>query len=69
MLISGVVRAEVAVNVPVNLVGRMEMPPRAGKIVQYDWYLGGSDYAFEPTFRRRVAPAVPSPSLVGPQQG
>src|SRR4029453_10043466 len=28
-------RAEVAINVPVNLVGHMEMPPRAGKIVQY----------------------------------
>jgi hypothetical protein len=41
-------RAEVAVNMPVNLVGHMEMPPRAGKIVQYDWYLGGSDYTFEP---------------------
>jgi hypothetical protein len=41
-------RAEVAINVPVNLVGHMEMPPRAGKIVQYDWYLGGSDYTFEP---------------------
>jgi hypothetical protein len=41
-------RAEVAVNVPVSLMGRMEMPPRAGKIVQYEWYLGGSDYAFEP---------------------
>jgi hypothetical protein len=41
-------RAEVAVNVPVTLVGQMEMPPRAGRIVQYDWYLGGSDYAFEP---------------------
>ena len=41
-------RAEVAVNVPVDLVGHMEMPPRAGKIVQYDWYLGGSDHTFEP---------------------
>jgi len=41
-------RAEVAVNVPVNLVSQIEMPPRAGKIVQYDWYLGGSDNTFEP---------------------
>ena len=39
---------EVAINVPVALVGHMEMPPRAGKIVQYDWALGGSDYTFEP---------------------
>ena len=41
-------RAEVAVNQPVNLVGQIEMPPHAGKIVKYDWYLGGSDYKFEP---------------------
>lgn len=40
-------RAEVKVNQPVRLVGRIEMPPQAGKIVQYDWYLGGSDYKFE----------------------
>ncbi|MEO7158890.1 MAG: PKD domain-containing protein [Vicinamibacterales bacterium] len=44
-------RAEVAINQPVNLVGRIEMPPKAGKIVQYDWYLGGSDYKFEPATR------------------
>ena len=41
-------RVEVAVNVPVDLVSQIEMPPRAGKIVQYDWYLGGSDNTFEP---------------------
>ncbi len=41
-------RAEVAVNVPVNLVSQIEMPPRAGKIVEYDWYLGSSDDKFEP---------------------
>ena len=28
-------RVEVAVNVPVDLVSQIEMPPRAGKIVQY----------------------------------
>jgi hypothetical protein len=27
------------------------MPPRAGRIVRYDWYLGGSDYKFEPAIR------------------
>jgi hypothetical protein len=32
----------------VNLVSQIEMPPRAGTIVEYDWYLGGSDYTFEP---------------------
>src|SRR4029453_16841106 len=36
-------RAEVAPKVPVTLVGPLGVPPRAGKIVQYDWYLGGSD--------------------------
>ncbi len=44
----GKIRAEGHVNQPVNLVATIAMPPGAGKIVQYDWYLGGSDYKFEP---------------------
>lgn len=44
-------RAEVGVNQPVQLVGRIEMPPGAGKVVQYDWYLGRADFAFEPVTR------------------
>jgi hypothetical protein len=45
---NGAERAAIGVNQQVKLVGRIEMPPRAGTIVQYDWYLGGSDYKFEP---------------------
>ena len=41
-------RVEVGVNQPVNLVGSIEMPPGAGYIIKYDWYLGGSDFKFEP---------------------
>jgi len=41
-------RAEVGVNQPIKLVGKIEMPPGAGKIVEYDYYVGGSDYTFEP---------------------
>jgi hypothetical protein len=41
-------RAEVAAGAEVVLSALIEMPPRAGQIVQYDWYLGGSDYTFEP---------------------
>ncbi len=45
---NGKIRAEVGVNEPVNLVGTIEMPPEAGKVVQYDWYLGGRFFAYEP---------------------
>jgi hypothetical protein len=45
---NGKVRAEAAVNEPINLVGKIEMPPGAGKVLQYDWYLGKSDFAYEP---------------------
>ncbi|HXB75628.1 MAG TPA: PKD domain-containing protein [Candidatus Acidoferrales bacterium] len=45
---NGKVRAEVAVNEPVNLQGSVEMPPGTGKVLQYDWYLGRSDFAYEP---------------------
>lgn len=41
-------RAEVGVNQEVNLVGEIAMPPRAGKLVEYDWYLGNGDFKFEP---------------------
>lgn len=45
---NGAERAEVGVNQPVTLAARMTMPPHAGKIVHYDWYLGTPDYKFEP---------------------
>lgn len=44
---NGVVRAQVGVNQPVTLAGRIEMPPHAGKIVRYAWYLGAADLKFE----------------------
>ena len=46
---NGSIRAEVGVNQPVTLAARIEMPPAAGKIVQYAWYLGTADAKFEPT--------------------
>ncbi len=48
LTINGGKRAEVAVNQPVTLTGRIEMPPGPGKVVQYDWYLGTPDFKFEP---------------------
>ena len=45
---NGKIRAEVGVNQPVNLAGSIEMPPGTGKVLQYDWYLGRSDFAYEP---------------------
>lgn len=48
LTVNGSDRVEVGVNQPVNLVGRIEMPPGAGDIIKYDWYLGGSDFKFEP---------------------
>jgi PKD domain len=44
----GATRVEVGLGQPVTLAARMEMPPKAGKIVQYAWYLGSPDYKFEP---------------------
>ena len=48
LMVNGKIRADAGVNQPVNLVGRIEMPPGAGKVLQYDWYLGKSDFAYEP---------------------
>lgn len=45
---NGKTRTEVGVNQPVRLAGTLEMPPGTGKVVQYDWYLGKSDFTFEP---------------------
>jgi hypothetical protein len=45
---NGKTRAEVAVNQPVKLGGKIEMAAAAGKVLQYDWYLGGTDFAYEP---------------------
>jgi hypothetical protein len=45
---NGAARVEVGLRQPVTLAARLEMPPRAGKIVQYAWYLGAPDHVFEP---------------------
>ena len=59
---NGNVRAEVAVNEPVSLQGNIEMPPGTGKVLQYDWYLGRSDFAYEPATPLREPQAVVSPT-------
>jgi len=48
---NGVVRAQVRVNEPVTLAARIDMPPHAGKIVRYAWYLGTPDLKFEPVIK------------------
>lgn len=45
---NGAARVEVGLRQPVTLAARTEMPPQAGKIVQYAWYLGAPDHSFEP---------------------
>ena len=45
---NGAARVEVGLRQPVTLAARTEMPPQAGKIVQYAWYLGAPDHTFEP---------------------
>jgi hypothetical protein len=39
---NGVARATVGVKQPVNLVAKLEMPPKTGKIVQYIWSVDGA---------------------------
>ena len=39
---NGGARAVVGVNQPVALVGTVEMPPRAGQVVQYNWTVAGT---------------------------
>jgi hypothetical protein len=38
---NGGARATVGVNQPVNLGGKLEMPPKTGQIVQYSWTIDG----------------------------
>lgn len=59
---NGKVRAEVAINEPVSLEGNIEMPPGTGKVLQYDWYLGRSDFAYEPATQLKKPQAVVSPT-------
>jgi hypothetical protein len=39
---NGAARAEVGVNQPVDLVAKLEMPPKTGQIVQYGWTIAGT---------------------------
>jgi hypothetical protein len=43
--VNGGSRAEVGVNQPVNLAGRLEMPPQTGTIVRYSWSIDGAEDA------------------------
>ncbi len=45
--VNGTDHAAVAVNQLVTLTGKIEVPPKTGKVVQYDWYLGGSPVSYE----------------------
>lgn len=51
--VNGSERAVVAVNRPVTLVAHIHMPPGAGKVVDYDWYMGTPDFEFEPAIALR----------------
>src|SRR5206468_220564 len=51
--------ATVGVHQAVTLTGKIEAPPNAGKVVQYDWYLGGSPVIYEePTVLPTPQPVV-----------
>jgi hypothetical protein len=39
---NGTARATVGVSQPVNLVAKLEMPPKTGQIVQYGWTIAGT---------------------------
>src|SRR5579862_2496703 len=53
---NGVVRAQIGVNQPVKLVAKLEMPPKTGKIVQYNWTI--ADTAEAPTNLAKPQPLV-----------
>ncbi len=47
LMVNGKDHASVGVNQEVTLTGKIEAPPKTGKVVQYDWYLGGSPVTYE----------------------
>lgn len=51
--VDGRERAQATVGRPVTLVARIAMPPGAGKVVDYAWYLGTPDFKFEPAIALR----------------
>lgn len=62
LMVNGKIRAEVGVNQPVHLVGNIEMPPGAGQVIQHDWYLGRSDFAYEPATKVSATRTVSFPT-------
>lgn len=47
LLVNGADHATVGVNQPVILTGKIEAAPKSSKVLQYDWYLGGSPVQYE----------------------
>ena len=47
LMVNGTDHASVGVNQVVTLTGKIEAAPKTGKVVQYDWYLGGSPVTYE----------------------
>ncbi len=59
LTVNGTDHAIVGVHQAVTLTGKIEAPPNAGKVVQYDWYLGGSPVTYEaPTVLPAPQPVV-----------
>ncbi|MBV8890492.1 MAG: hypothetical protein JO266_00690 [Acidobacteria bacterium] len=59
LTVNGTDHASVGVNQAVTLTGKIEAPPNTGKVVQYDWYLGGSPVKYEaPTVLPTPQPIV-----------
>jgi hypothetical protein len=59
LTVNGTDQATVAVNQAVTLTGNIEVAPNTGKVVQYDWYLGGSPVQYEaPTVLPTPQPVV-----------
>ncbi len=59
LAVNGTDHATVGVNQAVSLTGKIDAPPNTGKVVQYDWYLGGSPVKYEaPTVLPTPQPVV-----------
>jgi hypothetical protein len=59
LTVNGTDHATISVNQKVTLTGTIETPALAAKILQYDWYLGGSPVQYEaPTVLHTPKPLV-----------
>jgi hypothetical protein len=59
LAVNGTDRATIGVNQTVTLTGTIEMPLKAGKVFQYDWYVGGTPVVYEaPTVLETPQPLV-----------